>query len=115
MVGRLCAAPRNDSADAPELTAVGIGLLVDEAVKRSDEDLCKFRRRFFEPRGKSLVPVAIAWILAQPGITAAIVGASKPEQLDDSLAAIHLSLDDEERDACNQAWFSLPRPVKPPA
>jgi aryl-alcohol dehydrogenase-like predicted oxidoreductase len=75
----------------------------------------EFLRRFFEPRGKSLIQLAVAWVLAQPGITAAIVGASKPEQLDDSLAAIHLTLDDEERDVCNQAWFSLPRPMKPPA
>jgi aryl-alcohol dehydrogenase-like predicted oxidoreductase len=70
-------------------------------------------RRFFEPRGKSLVTVAVAWVLAQPGITAAIIGASRPEQLDESLAAVQLTLDDEEREACNLAWFSLPRPVKP--
>jgi aryl-alcohol dehydrogenase-like predicted oxidoreductase len=71
-------------------------------------------RRFLEPRGKSLVCVAVAWVLAQPGITAAIVGASRPEQLDESLAAVHVELDAEERETCNLAWFSLPRPVKPP-
>jgi aryl-alcohol dehydrogenase-like predicted oxidoreductase len=72
-------------------------------------------RRFFGPRGKSLVQVAIAWVLAQPGITAAIVGASRPEQLDESLKAVDLTLDAEEREACNVAWYSLPRPMKPPA
>jgi aryl-alcohol dehydrogenase-like predicted oxidoreductase len=72
-------------------------------------------RRFFEPRGKSLVQAAIAWILAQAGITAAIVGASKPEQLDESLAAANVNLDAEELEACNLAWYSLPRPIKPPA
>ena len=71
-------------------------------------------RRFFEPRRRSLVQVAIAWVLAQVGITSAIVGASRPEQLDASLPAIQLTLDAEEREACNLAWFSLPRPVKPP-
>ncbi len=71
-------------------------------------------RSFFQGRGKSLVQVAIAWILAQPGITSAIVGASRPEQLDDSLAAVNLKLDAEEQEACNLAWFSLPRPVKAP-
>ena len=70
---------------------------------------------FFGPRGKSLVSVGVAWVLAQPGITSAIVGASKPEQLDDSLAAAEMTLDDEERDACNAAWYALPRPPKPPA
>lgn len=71
-------------------------------------------RGFLEPRGRSLVQVAVAWVLAQPGITAAIVGASKPEQLDESLAAADLTLDLEEREACNLSWYSLPRPVKPP-
>jgi aryl-alcohol dehydrogenase-like predicted oxidoreductase len=68
---------------------------------------------FFGPRGRSLVQVAIAWVLAQPGITAAIVGASRPEQLDDSLAAADLTLTPEEIEACNLAWYSLPRPALP--
>jgi aryl-alcohol dehydrogenase-like predicted oxidoreductase len=72
-------------------------------------------RRFLEPRGKSLVQTAIAWVLAQPGITSAIVGASRPEQLDASLASVHLSLDAEEHEVCNLVWFSLPRPVKTPS
>src|SRR5262245_28001826 len=67
----------------------------------------------FKPRGKSLVQVAVRWVLDQPGITSAIVGASRPEQLDDSLAAVNLSLEESEREACNLAWFSLPRPAKP--
>jgi aryl-alcohol dehydrogenase-like predicted oxidoreductase len=61
------------------------------------------------------VQVAIAWVLAQPGITAAIVGASRPEQLDESLKAPAVKLDPAEMEACNLAWYSLPRPVKPPA
>ncbi len=32
--------------------------------------------------------LAIAWLLAKPGITAPIVGASRPDQLDDSLRAV---------------------------
>ena len=56
--------------------------------------------------------VAVAWVLQQPGITSAIVGASKPEQLDESLAAVNVKLDEEEKEALNLAWYSLPRPVK---
>ncbi len=66
-------------------------------------------RRFFQPRGRSLVQVAVAWVLAQPGITSAIVGASRPEQLDDSLAAADVTLSPDELEACNVAWYSLPR------
>jgi aryl-alcohol dehydrogenase-like predicted oxidoreductase len=66
-------------------------------------------RTFFEPRGKSLVTVAVAWVLAQPGMTAAIIGASKPEQLDASLAGAEMSLDEEEREVCDLAWYGIPR------
>lgn len=72
-------------------------------------------RRFLEPRDRSLVQVAVAWVLAQPGITSAIVGASRPEQLDETLAAVHLTLAAEERETCNLVWYNLPRPLKPPS
>jgi aryl-alcohol dehydrogenase-like predicted oxidoreductase len=60
-------------------------------------------------RGKSLTHVALRWVLEQPGITCAIVGASKPEQLADSLRALDVELDDADRAACDGAWFALPR------
>jgi aryl-alcohol dehydrogenase-like predicted oxidoreductase len=82
--------------------------------QRAQFDAVEQFRRFLEPRGKSPVRVAVAWVLAQPGVTAAIVGASRPEQLDDSLAAVDVTLDAAEREACNLLWFSLPRPVKQP-
>ncbi|MFO0966698.1 MAG: aldo/keto reductase [Gemmataceae bacterium] len=63
----------------------------------------------FTAAGKSLTQVAIAWALAQPGVTCAIVGASKPEQLDDSLAAVKLTLSKEELAACDEVWWRLPR------
>lgn len=37
--------------------------------------------------GMSMATMAVAWVLANPAITAPIVGASRPEQLRDSLAA----------------------------
>ena len=40
--------------------------------------------------------VALAWVLAQPGITAPIIGASKPNHLDDAIAALAVKLSDEE-------------------
>jgi aryl-alcohol dehydrogenase (NADP+) len=38
--------------------------------------------------GMSMATMAISWVLANPAITAPIVGASRPEQLADSLAAV---------------------------
>jgi len=65
--------------------------------------------RFLEPRGKSLTHVALAWVLAQPGVTCAIVGASRPEQLTDSLGGVGMALDIEEQQACDEVWYQLPR------
>jgi 1-deoxyxylulose-5-phosphate synthase len=45
--------------------------------------------------GMSLARLAVAWVLANPVITAPIVGASRPEQLDDALAAVETTLGDD--------------------
>ncbi len=45
--------------------------------------------------GISLVHLAVGWVLAQPAVSAPIVGASRPEQLDDALAALAAPLDPE--------------------
>lgn len=62
-----------------------------------------------DERQAPLVQVAVAWVLAQPAITSAIVGASKAEQLDQSLPAVNLKLDEEILTACDDIWYQLPR------
>ena len=44
-------------------------------------------------RGVSNAQVALAWLMQQPGVTAPIVGASKPHHLDDAIAAASLKLE----------------------
>jgi len=66
-------------------------------------------RAHFSSRDKSLVQVAIAWVLAQPDITSAIVGATSAEQLRQSVSATEVTLDAEEMETCNEVWFNLPR------
>ena len=39
-------------------------------------------------RGQSLAQLAIAWVLRQPAVTSAIIGASRVSQLDENIAAI---------------------------
>ncbi len=59
-------------------------------------------------RGVSMAQVALAWVLAQPGITSAIVGASSLEQLDDNLAAAALELTADELAALDAATALAP-------
>jgi aryl-alcohol dehydrogenase-like predicted oxidoreductase len=49
-----------------------------------------------EDRGVSAAQVAIAWLLARPGVTSVIVAARTAEQLADNLAAASLELTDDE-------------------
>ena len=60
-------------------------------------------------RGVSHAQVALAWLLHQPGVTAPIVGASKPHHLDDALAATELTLDPAELKALAEPY--RPHPV----
>ena len=47
-------------------------------------------------RGVPMAQVALAWVLAKDVVSAPIVGATKPEQLDDAIAAIELELTGDE-------------------
>lgn len=53
-------------------------------------------RTVAEGRGIPMAQVALAWLLANPVVTAPIVGASKLAQLDDAIAAVEVSLTAEE-------------------
>lgn len=48
-----------------------------------------------EDLGVPLATLAVAWVLANPNVSAAIVGASRPEQLDDTVKAAELVLERE--------------------
>jgi aryl-alcohol dehydrogenase (NADP+) len=49
--------------------------------------------------------IALAWILHQPGVTAPIIGASKPHHLDDAVAAMSLKLSDDELKALDEPYY----------
>ena len=53
--------------------------------------------------------VALAWLLPEPGVTAPIVGASKPNHLADAVAALELKLDADEIKALEEPY--RPHPV----
>ncbi|UWQ15437.1 L-glyceraldehyde 3-phosphate reductase [Aliiroseovarius sp. M344] len=53
-----------------------------------------------ESRGQTLAQMAIAWVLRDGGITTALIGASRPEQVIDCVGAVdRLNFTDEERAA----------------
>jgi aryl-alcohol dehydrogenase (NADP+) len=48
--------------------------------------------------------VALAWVAGNPVVTAPIIGATKPEHIDDAVAALDLELTDDERTRLESAY-----------
>jgi 1-deoxyxylulose-5-phosphate synthase len=70
-------------------------------------------RPVVDEAGLAMAQVAVAWVLANPAITSAIVGATRPEQLDGTLPAADLALPEPVKSACDQLWYELPRARDP--
>jgi len=67
-------------------------------------------RAWCQEHGRDLATTAVQWVLCQPGITAPILGASRPEQLEASLRALEAApLSPEDLAFLNTLWFDLPR------
>jgi L-glyceraldehyde 3-phosphate reductase len=65
----------------------------------SDENLARVRalNEIAQRRGQTLAQMAIAWVLRDPRVTSALIGASSVQQLDDSLGALdRLDFSDDE-------------------
>jgi len=59
-------------------------------------------------RGVPQVQLALAWMLGKPGITAPIVGATKPHHLAEAVAALSLRLTPEEVAALEEPYVAHP-------
>ena len=76
------------------------GFLQPEQV--TEERLAQVRRlnEIAAARGQSLAQLALAWVLRQPAVTSALIGASRVEQLEANVATIdRLALADDELQA----------------
>ena len=60
-------------------------------------------------RGVTPAQIALAWLLAKPGVTAPIVGASRLEHLDQAVMALDLRLDDADIAFLEEPY--VPHPV----
>ena len=59
---------------------------------------------FAEERGVPRAQVALAWVAANPVVTAPIVGATKEHHISDAVAAVDLVLSDDERERLEAAY-----------
>lgn len=75
----------------------------------NDFDVAQRLEEVADKRGLPMAQVALAWVLHQPGITAPIIGASKPGHLEDAVAAAAVKLSPDELKALEECY--QPHPV----
>lgn len=61
-----------------------------------------------EQKSASVAQLALAWLLHQQVVTTVIIGANKPEQLDDNLKSIHVKFTPEELQKINEVSKLIP-------
>jgi len=59
-------------------------------------------RKIADARSCSVAQIALAWLLHQPQVTTIIIGAKRPDQLDDNLAAVDIELSADEMATLNE-------------
>lgn len=99
IAGGLLSGKHSRSAPPAEGTRFTLGTAAGAYQDRywhdSEFDTVDELRRLADQAGVNLVTLSVAWVLANEAITAPIIGASRPGQLDSSLAAAELVLDDD--------------------
>jgi aryl-alcohol dehydrogenase-like predicted oxidoreductase len=96
--------PPPDSRAASE----EMGGFIDEHMEEQTLEAVQRLRPIAEGLGASIAELALAWVLRRPEVAAAIVGASRPEQVDQNVAAAELELDDEALAAIEEALGEVP-------
>jgi aryl-alcohol dehydrogenase-like predicted oxidoreductase len=81
--------PPSDSRAASESMGGMMKTLLRDEILIAVENLKPLAKQ----AGCSLSQFALAWVLREPNVASAIVGASRPEQLDENVAAVDLEID----------------------
>lgn len=79
-------------------------IFLNEGAVRKNLSRIQALNEIAQARGQSLAQMALAWVLREPVVTSALIGASRPEQILDNIAALEAApLTEAELDAIDQA------------
>ena len=95
--------PADSRAASPEMNTFFGGDLRSDHILEAVQRL----RPIAKGLGLTLAQLALAWILREPNVSSAIVGASRPSQLDDNTAASGVKLSQETLDAIEAVILPL--------
>jgi aryl-alcohol dehydrogenase-like predicted oxidoreductase len=89
-------AGNRDRGGVRRTVRAGSDPLADEFYEDADFDVVDAVRAVARERGVPPARIALAWLLGQPAVTAPIVGATRPEHVADAVAAVEVTLTEEE-------------------
>jgi aryl-alcohol dehydrogenase (NADP+) len=78
--------------------------------KSADDAIVAAVSEVAQARGVSMAQVALAWVSGHPAVSSPIVGATKPQHLEDAIASVELTLTADERAALEAPY--TPQPVQ---
>ncbi len=101
---------RKPSRERNETPRAQSDVLIEQRYTREDNFVIIQRvSEVAEAHGVPMAHIALAWMLSKPGITAPIIGATKPHHLEDAVAAFSIQLTPEEIKYLEEPY--LPHPV----
>jgi aryl-alcohol dehydrogenase-like predicted oxidoreductase len=78
-------------------TSESMGRFMDRARDQQLLERVQLLRPVADELGITLAQLAIAWVLREPNVASAIIGASRPEQVEDNVGGVGVELDDSTR------------------
>jgi aryl-alcohol dehydrogenase-like predicted oxidoreductase len=95
--------PGQPPPDDSRMASGGMGWAMDRF--KSDDLLAAVQRLqpIADGLGITMAQLALAWVLREPNVASAIVGASRPEQVDQNVAASGIELDESTLAAIDEA------------
>ena len=105
--GRLTRAWQSESTKRAETDFFGNKMY--SSTEEADRKVVDALGALAEKRGIPRAQLALAWLLNKPGVTAPIVGASKPHHLEDAVASLSVKLTTDEIAALEAPY--IPHPV----
>jgi aryl-alcohol dehydrogenase-like predicted oxidoreductase len=76
-----------------------------------NQDFLDRLRELSSRLGRPVAQIAVNWVISQPGITSALCGAKRPQQISDCAAAMQWRLLDADRHIINEALLYRGEPV----
>ena len=89
----------------PRIDSDVFGASLFQHTEANDSQVHAALVRVAAARGAPLAAVALAWLLQKPGVTAPIIGASKPHHFDDAMAALQITLTADETTALQAPYL----------